>query len=130
MTGGVASKGVTPGAQTHAAHVHVTLREAIAGHQRVRGDAATAGGAQVHHQRLRGAGATHLRQPAGQGRRGVHLADARVQKMRAGVLEQAAGFLRQCHDDQGLRVVHEMWLRYARAGSAILPRSSSDGARV
>ena len=37
MTGGVDIEGVTPGSKPHATHVHVTLRESVAGHQRVRG---------------------------------------------------------------------------------------------
>ena len=56
----------------------------------MRGDAAAAGGTHVHHEGLRGAGATHLGQPARQRRRGIHLAHARIEEMRAGGFEQPA----------------------------------------
>jgi hypothetical protein len=80
--------------EPHAAHVHVTLREAIAGHSRVRRNRAAAGRSHIHHQRQRGAGAAHLRQSSGEGCRGIHLSHARVDEMRACCFEQPARFLR------------------------------------
>jgi hypothetical protein len=94
------------GREPEAAHVHVALRESIARHQRLRGHRAASRGAHVHHERLRQAGATDLGEAARQRRRRIHLADARVQQVRARALEAAARLLRQGHDDQQVRAMH------------------------
>jgi hypothetical protein len=63
--------------------------------------AAAAGRAEVHHAGRWRAGAAQFGQPAREARGGIDLADAGVQHLGAGAFEQAAGFLRQCHDYQG-----------------------------
>jgi hypothetical protein len=66
-------------------------------------NAATAGSAEIHHANGGLSRAAQLRQAARQTRCRVDLADAGVQHLGAGLFEQAAGFLRQCHHYQRFR---------------------------
>ena len=108
---GRASNGVTPRAKPEAADVHVALCEAVAGHQRVRRNASGCprcpgsprGGARRPVQRI---SATLRARPAA----AFTLPTPVYRTSRPGAFEQAAGFLRQCHDDQRLRVVHVVGL--------------------
>ena len=65
--------------KSHAAHVHVTLREAVACHERVRGNRTAARRAEIDHQRQRFTRAADLGEPPRERGCGIDLADSGVE---------------------------------------------------
>ena len=82
---------MTPRREAEPAHVHVALRESVAGNQRVRGELTASRRSQIHHQRQRLTRAADLGEPPRERGGGVDLADAGVEQIRAGALRAARG---------------------------------------